>query len=358
MAPSRFVTSLAGPVTAGMALVALVAPSLEAGETPKPGEAPATSRQITHIKSRRDDKAVVESLRAGGYRFVLAPAPASSGQYDLYVAGADGSQQVNITSTADKDERLPRVNFRTGRIAFVTAGAASGTARDDKGRHGRLAFVDPDGRNREETEVTEVSDKGWNPDGTKLALSYSDRKKFGFRIYDTRTKQIQTFAKDKNGILDIDWSPDPNLLACATRKEMGFRYTILTMNADGTKIRPLTSESPNSDKPYCHSTWHPSEMRLAWNSRDGLLVGIYDPATGKATDVKSVVSFADVGWEDPCPRWSPDGNFIAFIRNVKPKRLCVVRVADSVWAELPMPKEWGFEPWDYDWLPKTGSGGG
>ncbi len=285
-------------------------------------------------------------LRASGHRLVWASCgtePRAS--YELYLSRADGSEHVNITNTTDQDERIPRVHTKSARIAFVTAACMSGTLKRDN-RWGKLAFIDIDGKNREETEVERAADKGWNPERTKLALNWPDRTTGGFRIYDVETKKLETFAADKKGILDIDWSPDGKLLAFGTRKELGYRYTILTMNTDGTQMKPFHVGGDGS--PFCHPCWHPSALTLAWNSQQGLLVGDYDPENGKSKNVRSLVSFKDVGWEDPCPRWSPDGAYIAYVSRAK--RLHVVRVADGVWTELDIPKGWKLEVWDYDWL--------
>lgn len=289
-----------------------------------------------------------EELRASGHRLVWATCGTEPGaSYDLYVSRADGSEHVNITNTTDQDERIPRAHPKTGRIAFVAAACVSGTLKRDN-RWGKLAFIDIDGKNREETDVERAADKDWNPEGTKLALNWPDRTTGGFRIYDAGTKKLETLAGDKRGILDIDWSPDGKLLAFATRKELGYRYTILTMNPDGTQMKPFHQPTHEYDSPYCHPTWHPSALTMAWNSQKGLLVGDYDPETGKSKNVRSLVSFNDVGWEDPSPRWSTDGAYIAYVSRAK--RLHVVRVADGVWAELDIPKGWKHEIWDYDWV--------
>jgi WD40 repeat protein len=303
----------------------------------------------TGAQSGDAGKKLLAELNASAFRLVWASRGTNQGaNAELYVSKADGSEPVNITNTADQDERIPRVCPASGRIAFVTAACMSGKLKRDN-RNGKLAFMDLDGKNREETEVESVCDKDWNPEGTKIAMNWPDRKTGGFRIYDVKTKKTETLAGDKVGILDIDWSHDGKLFIFGTRKELGYRYTLLTMTADGTGMRPFHVGGDGS--PFCHPCWHPSAMTAAWNSQQGLLVGDYDASDGKSKNVHALVSFKDVGWEDPCPRWSPDGVYIAYIS--QPKRLHIVRVADSARAELAIPKGWKLEVWDYDWVAKA-----
>jgi Tol biopolymer transport system component len=202
-----------------------------------------------------------------------------------------------------------------------------------------------DGKNLEETNVT-GNDMSWHPDGTKLALQFVHgwpNWKNGFRIYDLQTKQLQIVG-NQVGLLELDWSFDGKMLVCRQN------YKIMVMNADGTNFRPFYAAPNPKECPYCHPCWHPLKLTVAWNSRQGLLVGDYNPSDGSATNVHSVVSFKDVGWEDPCPRWSPDGKYILWI--TQSKRLHVVRVSDQVFAELAIPREWRVEVWDYDWVAK------
>jgi Tol biopolymer transport system component len=290
-----------------------------------------------HAAKNRKNEELLKELKASGHRLIWASKKEKKeGVFDLYVSDADGSEHVNITNTPEKNEYLPRVNWKTGRVAFLTDG-------------GVLTFMDTDGKNVEQTDVKKAVDKDWSPDWTKLAITAS-RKDFGFRIYDTKTKKTVTVARDKRGIIDIDWSADPSRMAFATRKELGFRYTVLTMKSDGTDIRPFCG--PHKGKPYCHPCWHPSEMRLAWNSRQGLLVGDYDPngKAGEPKDMKAVLTMKQVGWEDPCPRWSPDGRYMAWL--TKGRRLHVVRVSDGAHTILNLPDGWRVERWQYDWVPK------
>lgn len=294
-------------------------------------------------------KVLLDEVKASGFRIVWATRGSNqSDNADLYVSNADGSQPVNITGTTDKDERIPRVNWKSGRIAFVAATCASGKLKRE-GREGLLSFVDPDGKNREETQIDRAAGTDWNPEGTKLVMCWPDRVTGGFRVYDVVAKKVETLVGDKVGILDIDWSHDGKLLVFGSRKELGVRYTLLTISPDGSGMKPFAIGS--DDKPYCHPCWHPSSLTVAWNSQQGLLLGDYNAEDGKAKNVRSLVSFQDVGWEDPSPRWSPDGKYILFITSAK--RLHVVKVADGTKAELLLPKGAKTEVWDYDWLATT-----
>lgn len=299
-------------------------------------------------KKNQRKKKLLDELRDAGYQLVWSTNGGSKNKnYELYLSRGDGSEYKNITNTADKSETFPRVNPQTGLIAFSTSAFAA--TKSHYPPSGKLTFMTADGKNLETIDKVDMTQyKSWNPEGTKLALSYASRKKFGFRIYDTKTKTAKLLAKDKRAILDIDWSPDGKLLAFAVRKSLGLRYTVLTMNVDGTHIRPFYMGRGGN----CHPCWHPKEMRLTWNNSEmGLAVGDYDPnGKGKiqAKNVRSLLPRRITGWEDPSPRWSRDCKYILYVNHAH--RLCVVRVADTAWAELRLPKGWKMGLFQYDWV--------
>jgi Tol biopolymer transport system component len=304
-------------------------------------------------------KQLLDEFKATGHWLVWS-SDGQAGNFEIYISRPDGSDRRNLTNTADWNENLPRVRPNTNQIAFsIAQWAAPDPAADKKGKkkkrkrfysRGNLAFMDIDGKNRNVIDTVDLADdKSWNPDGTRLALSWRDRKVFGFRIYDMATGKARTFAKDKRAMLDMDWSPDGKLLTFAVRKSLGFRYAVLTMNTDGTGIRPFWVEKGSGS---CHPSWHPKELRIAFNSsRRGLAVGDYDPkgeGTQQALNIRSLLAKKHTTWEDPCPRWSPDGTHVAFI--TRRRRLRVVRVKDKKYAPVEMPKDWTVGNFQYDWV--------
>lgn len=99
------------------------------------------------------------------------------------------------------------------------------------------------------------------------------------------------------------WSPDGSLLAFRGYWGDGEFSDLFIMNADGTRVRQLTTRMNGSDP-----TWAPDGSRIAFAGYDGLYVTNID-GTGLQPVTAGGTEYAD-------PSWSPDGRRIAYSRVV------------------------------------------
>ena len=181
------------------------------------------------------------------------------GNPEIYIMNADGSGQTRVTNNPATD-KFPALSPDGTRIAFV---------RDDQ-----IYVVNADGGG--ETNITPYpavhEDPFWSPDGQGVFFT-SDRDE-----------------------LDRD-------------QERGYRpeWALYMVNADGTGLTRLT------DNPF--KTRSPDGTRMAFMcSGNGNLDICVSNANGSGLTRLTYHPYSDI-----YPAWSPDGAYIAFVRNNRPE---------------------------------------
>ncbi len=181
---------------------------------------------------------------------------------DIYVMAADGSdvRRVTVTEPFDGEQRgswVPAWSPDGSRIAFASN-------RDDGGS-ANLYVVDADGSHLERLTDHEAFDytPDWSPEGSRIA-----------------------FMSNRDG------SPE-----------------VYVMNADGTGVRRLTYLERGSGG-LCCPDWSPDGARVVFQAKPGADVRAsrYHLYTVRA-DGSDLV---DLG-PGALPRWSPDGEWVAFL---------------------------------------------
>ena len=113
---------------------------------------------------------------------------------------------------------------------------------------------------------------------------------------------------------DQDWSPDGNWIAFDSNRDRNLE--IYVMSSDGSNVRRLTdTPGKRSYKP----DWSPDGKRIAFNStRDGQGDSILDSVEiyimdADGSNVRRLTRTTDKGYSSLDPRWSPDGEKIAYL---------------------------------------------
>jgi uncharacterized repeat protein (TIGR01451 family) len=207
------------------------------------------------------------TVGAGASTAVLSPAgdkiayaSAKDGDYDIYVANADGSGEVNVTANTSNDGD-PSWSSDGARLAFVS----------DRDGNNEIYVMNADGT--AQTRLTNWAQEDRDPD---------------FGVGDTKI----TFVR--NPLTD------------------GFvRWDVFTMNADGTGPVNLTDGNPGPSQ--ADPVYSPDGTKIVFDAQSasqGSLIGIYV----MNADGSSKTQLTTNATQDHDPAWTADGTRIVFAR--------------------------------------------
>jgi hypothetical protein len=236
------------------------------------------------------------------------------GNWELYLCNADGSKPVNLTRTPDVDELYPKPSPEGTKICFV-ADEGKGNAKTRN-----IYYMNRDGSGR-----TKIAENGrepcWSPDGTKIAymkgeftrFTYSDIATKGLFIYDLKTGETREHVNNKLlHLYTLNWSPDGNWFLATVHGAMGFRHTILAIEANGDKVYDLRLSG-------CRPNISPDGKKVCWGHGDycaGVADLDFSGPTPKAINIHNVVESKDP-IETYHITWSPDMKYLTFTRGPK-----------------------------------------
>jgi len=234
-----------------------------------------------------------------------------SGNWDLWVMNADGSNPVNLTNTPDVDELYPKPSPDGTRICFE-ADEGKGSARVRN-----IYLMNSDGSGRVKI-ADNARDPSWSPDGKSIAylggefprFTYQDFATKGLYIYDLKTGSTRQHPNHKlHHLYYLKWAPGGKWFVATVHGGMGFQHTILAIQADGHSVVDLKLEG-------CRPDVSPDGKHIAWGHGD-FCAGVADLNLSvpwpRATNIHNAVeSTKPVETYHMC--WSPDGRYIAFSR--------------------------------------------
>jgi Tol biopolymer transport system component len=285
--------------------------------------------------------------------------------WELFSARADGSDPVNLTNTPNVNELYPHVSPDGARICFVVdeVDAPGGEPRI---RNAYYMNMDGTGRTKIADNAREAC---WNADGTEIAylpgefdrFCYEDYATRGIVIYDLKTGSRTPHPnKELHHLYNLCWSPDGNWFVATVHGGMGYKHSILAIEARGTRVFDLGI-------PGCRPDISPDGTKIAWGASDWELCIAdisYGPSRPVVTNRRVVVRSAQpikIYHID----WSPDGRYVTFSRGPEKKSLghapemigiratgwniCVADAQGaSVWTEITADGKCNKEP---DWAP-------
>ena len=214
------------------------------------------------------------------------------GNYEIYVANADGSGQTRLTNTPGNDELLPRWSPDRSKILFV--------------RGDRLYTMDSDGSGQAMLVDVTLTSGDWSPDGTKIAANGERSGSNDIAVVNADGTGFTWVTSAANHEAYPRWSPDGTRLLLDYYTSNSSPYAELyTMLPDGTDLVGLTSNTWFD----AHGTWAPDGSRIAFDTnRDGDAMEIYS-MNADGTDQTRLTNREGA---DYLPCWSPDGTMIVY----------------------------------------------
>jgi Tol biopolymer transport system component len=230
---------------------------------------------------------------------------------DVYSIRADGSGAKALTR--DGHSHHPSWSPDGKRILFIhdaelsTKPAYRETGESKSHHPVELSIMDADGRNRRVLRRIEpvIYSAVWSPDGSTLAISAATEPGAG----EPATAGIFFLPASGSGELRLymrngwtpSWSPDGKKLAFTVEHPRG-RWTVHTANADGTNDVRLTSPHIDSGSP----AWSPDGKLIAFEQFTGV-AGRQQVFLMNADGSAIRQLTTDTAWSCTHPTWSPDG---------------------------------------------------
>ena len=241
-----------------------------------------------------------------------------SGNAEIYVMDADGSNQLNLTNHPDGDVN-PAWSPDGKRIAFMSDRDGHVNVRHSPNYE--IYVMDADGGNQLNLTNDPHDDRSpsWSSDSKRIVFS-SDRDAGGnhhnIEIYvmDADGENQERLTNNLTEDQYPSWSPDGKRIAFSARRdghfenEFGITHEIYVMDADGGNEQRLTENRNNDWRP----SWSPDGKRIAFMAdRKGDVVSwdiyVIDVAGGNEQRLTENRVY------DSSPSWSPDGKRIAFM---------------------------------------------
>jgi dipeptidyl aminopeptidase/acylaminoacyl peptidase len=223
-----------------------------------------------------------------------------TGDSEIWIANADGSEQRNLTSSPDTEDSTPALSPDGSQIAFVRADRVAN----------RLWIMDADGAGQ---RLLAPRTRGafapvWSPNGDRIAFSRLVHGNWDIYVasVDGAVKRI---TRHPAAEIDVSWNPDGDRLVL-DRIARG-RSDLWTVPADGGRARRLTRTRRVAE---LNPDWAPNGDEIAY---DAFVARRYDLFALDVGTLKARRLTRDRA-DDGDPEWDPTGTYLAYRRGLGP----------------------------------------
>lgn len=179
---------------------------------------------------------------------------AEEGDWEIFVANANGSNPVNVTQH-EADDMLPHWSPDGSQIVF----SSNRTGTWD------IWMMDADGSNQRNLTNHPATDiQGvWSPDGKKIAFGSFRSGQADVWTMNANGTGLFNVTKSSTEDLSPSWSPNGKELLFDSRASESDDYDVFAIRPDGTGRRQLTTD-PSSDDTW--SSWSPDGTKVLFTS--------------------------------------------------------------------------------------------
>jgi Tol biopolymer transport system component len=321
-------------------------PAAQGASHSRPGRYPQTvltGSSLSIQEGGAAGAAMLDSELPGPDWSRLAFASQRHGQWEVYIAGPDGSGEQRLTSHPAQD-LYPRLDRGAVRVLFSSNRAGNWD----------LYVVNVDGSQlrRLTSSAGDAYNGAWSPDGKQIAFQAQRQGQMDIYVIDADGGNERRLTSSGSYDGEPAWSPDGQQIAFISRRQGG--YHLWLMSADGSDQHRLT-DHPVSAAP----AWSPRGDLIAYDAdgdgdgwqelyvvgTDGCCLQVLLEGSGGASQ----------GSEAYSGSWSPDGRYVAFTHATWQKQGgdWALTAARPYWAGLseglgPFSPQWTAE-WQPDW---------
>jgi len=221
----------------------------------------------------------------------------ASGNYDIYLANADGNNRVQLTSSA-ADDVDPAWSPDGAKIAFISK------------RDGNFEIYVMNANGSNQTRLTNTAadefDPVWSPSGAKIAFSRDSQNDLDVFSMNADGSNQTNLTNNTADDAFPTWSPDSTRLAFSS--DRSGNADIFVMNANGSNPVNISNNSANDDFP----AWSPNGRSIAFSSDRS---GNFDIFLMN-TDGSAQTRLTNNAKEETFPAWSPDSSKLTYMSGV------------------------------------------
>ncbi len=243
-------------------------------------------------------------LQSGSGQKIVFGSARNSGNHDIFVMDADGSNQTRLTTSLAYDDQ-PKWSPDGSKIVFMS------------GRDGNLEIYSMNADGSVQTNLTNnpAADgfPAWSPDGTRIAfVSGNLGNPSSFEIFVMNANGTNRTQLTNDLLVDAmpAWSPDSAKIVFMSGSTSVFdpnSFEIFVINADGSNRTRLTTNTVADGQP----SYSPNGSKILFASGDAMNPGGVEIFVMNS-DGSNRTRLTNNAVTDGFPAWSSDGSKIVF----------------------------------------------